>query len=183
MNQTSPTSTLPGPSEAPNFKQVRKYLKEISDRERLDEFINAGWTPGELGEYARAYRLVRKKTYPTASAYEIAVSLGPNNSSATSYLKRFRTPGYILPPFNRLDPPPPIPFDHPDHPGHTSEIKAEVQQIAQCLRNRRAHREELPPPDPNKPIPPSLWKTCFHFLKYYGSLEEALTRRGLTEYR
>jgi hypothetical protein len=172
-----------GPLEAPDFKQVRKYLKEISERERLDEFIKAGWTPGELGEYARQSYLVPGRTYPTALSYQIAVTFGPESELAKIQLRIMRAPGYVLPPFNRPVPPPPIPFDHPDHPEHTPETREDVREIARCLRNRRAQREQLPPPDPNKPIPPSLWKTCFHFLRYYGSLDEALMRRGLTEYR
>jgi hypothetical protein len=169
-----------GPSEAPDFKQVRKYLKEISDRERLGEFIKAGWTPAELGEYARSLHLAPGRTYPTARSYEMAMIFGPER--AKSRLAFFREPGFDMPPFNRPVPPSPIPLDHPDHPNHTDEMRADVRAIAQCLRNRRAVREDLPRPDADKPIPASLWKYCFGIHNSYNSLEEALQRQGLIEY-
>jgi hypothetical protein len=182
MKQTTSTETLRGPLEAPDFKQVRKYLKDTSERECLGEFIKAGWTPAELGEYARSMYLAPGRTYPTAGSYEMAMSFGPETSLAKIHLAGFRKPGFDMPPFNRMKPVPPIPVDHPTHPDHTDEIRADVKTIAQCLRNRRAVREELPRPDPDKPVPASLWKYCFGIRNSYNSLEEALQRQGLREY-
>jgi hypothetical protein len=140
-------------------------------------------SPAELGEYARSTYLARGKTYPTASSYQLAVAFGPESPIAKIIMKSLRAPGFVLPPFNRPRPSPPIPFDHPDHPDHTPEARADVREIAWCLRSWRAKREELPPPDPDKSIPPSLWKKCFHLRRRYRSLEEALVREGLAEYR
>jgi hypothetical protein len=185
MNQ-EPSTPLPGPSQAPDFNQVRKYLKDISQRERLGEYIKAGWTPAELAEYARLYRLP-SKTYPTASAYQIALGLGPDSAIAKTILAQLRTPGYTMPPFNRPVPPPPIPWDDPDHPDHTPEIRADVQEIARCLRNRRASWDGRPPPDPDKPVPRGLWKRCFHLRnrnRYCSRpLEYLLEIEGLAAYR
>jgi hypothetical protein len=95
MNQQ--TSSPTGPSVAPDFKQVRKYLRNIQQREALGAFIKAGWTPAELGEYARFY-LHRSKTYPTAVSYQIVVEWGPEHFLAKEYLASMRAPGYTLPP-------------------------------------------------------------------------------------
>jgi hypothetical protein len=183
VNQATSTPILRGPSEAPDFKQVRKYLEDVTEREHLGEFIKAGWTPAELGEYARSKYLARGRTYPTAASYQIAVTFGPECPIASIYLAGFRKPGFVMPPFNRMRPPPPIPKDHPDHPDHTDDIRADVQAIARCLRNRRSVREELPRPDPDKQIPNGLWKYCFGIRTSYNSLEEALRRQDLEDYR
>jgi hypothetical protein len=79
MNQTSSTETLRGPLEAPNFKQVRKYLKDTSERERLGQFIKAGWTPAELGEFARQIFIAPAKSYPTAASYQYAMEKGSDH--------------------------------------------------------------------------------------------------------
>jgi len=183
VNHTSSAKTLRGPIEAPDFKQIRKYLKDISERECLGDFIKAGWTPAELGEYARSIYLAPGRTYPTASSYEMAMIFGPEDPLAKIHLAGFRKPRFVMPPFNRLRPVPPIPADHPDHPDHTPEIRSDVQELARCFRNRRADENSEPRPDPAKPIPPARWKHYFHLRNSYGSLEEALERRGLTDYR
>ncbi|MGB5903716.1 MAG: hypothetical protein WBH00_12775 [Xanthobacteraceae bacterium] len=176
------TSTLPGPTTAPDFKHVRKYLKDIAQRERLGAYIKAGWTPAELGEYARTFKLPGK-TYPTASAYQSAMEFMPDEAVPKFYLASFREPGSSLPPFNRPNPPPRIPWDHPDNPEHSEETRADIAVIARCLRNRRADWDGLPRPDPDKPIPPSLWKRCYHKRNRRRSLDEALLFDGLKEYR
>lgn len=178
-----PSKPLSGPRQAPDFKQVRKYLKDTSQRENLGEFIKVGWSPAELAEYARSIYLAPGRTYPTASSYQVAVSFGPECPVAKIILAQLRAPGYVIPPFDRPLPPPPIPRDDPDHPDHTPEIRSDVQEIARCLRGRRAKREALPPPDPDKPIQRGLWKRCFRLLKRYGSLERTLLFEGLAEYR
>jgi hypothetical protein len=173
---------LKGPLQAPDFKQVRKYLKDVSERESLEEFIKAGWSPAELAELARLY-LVPGRTYPTALSYQLAVAFGPESYLNKMILAQLRAPGYEMPPFNRPVPPPPTPWDDPDHPDHTPEIRAAAREMALCFKKRRAKREGLPSPDPDTPIARGLWKRCFHLLNRHGSLERALLFEGLQEYR
>lgn len=176
------TSTIPGPATAPDFKQVRKYLKDIAQRERLGEYIKAGWSPAELGEWARFFKLP-SKTYPTASSFQMALEFEPDASLPQVYFADFRAPGFVMPPFNRPNPPPRIPWDHPDNPEHSAEIRADIAVIARSLRNRRADWDGLPRPAADKPIPPSLWKRCFRIRNRRRSLEEALLFEGLKEHR
>jgi hypothetical protein len=68
VKETSSTPT--GPSKATDFKQVRKYLRTIQQREALGGFIETGWTPAELGEFARQVFLAPGKTYPTAASFK-----------------------------------------------------------------------------------------------------------------
>ena len=82
MNRETSTTALPGPSQAPDFKKVRKYLKDSSQRERLEEYIKAGWTPAEIGEYARSVYLRPGKTYPTAASYRYAIDKGADHPYA-----------------------------------------------------------------------------------------------------
>ena len=111
-----PSKPLSGPRQAPDFKQVRKYLKDTSQRENLGEFIKVGWSPAELAEYARSIYLAPGRTYPTASSYQVAVSFGPECPVAKIILAQLRAPGYVIPPFDRPLPPPPIPR-RPRSPG------------------------------------------------------------------
>jgi hypothetical protein len=67
--------------------------------------------------------------------------------------------------------------------GLNEEIQAEVLAIARCLQNRGAYLHLLERPAPSKPVPPRLWKKCFSIRAGYSSLEEALERRGLADYR
>jgi hypothetical protein len=53
----------------PDFKQVRRYLRTVRQREALGQFIEAGWTPAELAEFAPDTFLAHGKTYPTAASY------------------------------------------------------------------------------------------------------------------
>ena len=174
---------LKGPLHAPDFKKVRKYLKDVSERERLEEFIKAGWSPVELAELARSIYLAPGRTYPTALSYQVAVAFGPETTLNKIILAQLRAPGYQMPPFNRPVPPPPIPRDDPDHPDHTPEIRAAVREMALCFKKRRAVREGLPLPDPDAPIARGLWKRCFRLLNRRGSLERALLFEGLLGYR
>jgi hypothetical protein len=177
-----PSSTPTGPSHAPGFKEVRKYLNDISQREALGEFIKAGWSPAELSEYARSTYLAAGRTYPTAASYQTAITFGPESSIAKIILAQLRVPGYEMPPFNRPVPPPPPCWDDQDHPDHTPEIRAAVKQLALCFRNRRAKQNALPAPASDGPVSRKLWKSCFRLLNRYGSLERALQIEGLHEY-
>jgi hypothetical protein len=78
-NLTTTTSSSPpppaSPPQAPDFKQVRRYLRTVQQREALGQFIRAGWTPAELAEFARDTFLAPGKTYPTAASYRYAMNL------------------------------------------------------------------------------------------------------------
>lgn len=236
-------STPAATSQAPDFKKVRKYLDSNRQRDALDAFIETGWSPAELGEFARQVFLAPGRTYPAAASYQYAMEKGADHPYAVDTLAAMRKRGFTMPPFNR-----PVPkefaWDHPENPEHTAEIRAdidllarllskreagcrgqprsepsqpipkslwsklfrlrnryhsladtiqfeglseetvaEVLVIARCLQSRGAYLHLLPAPDPNKPVPPRLWKTCFSIRLGYGSLKEALKRRGLAEYR
>jgi hypothetical protein len=179
---TETSSTTTGPSQAPDFKQVRSYLRDISQREALGDFIKAGWSAAELSELARSIYLARGRTYPTATSYQVAVSMGPDNAIAKIILAQLRSPAYEMPPFNRAIPPRPIGIDDPEHPDHTPEVRAAVQEMAWCFKRRRAEREALPSPLPDAPIQRALWKRCFRLLNRHGTLEQALQCEGLLGY-
>jgi hypothetical protein len=38
-------TTEPDTKQAPDFKDVRRYLRTIQQREALGQFVKAGWTP------------------------------------------------------------------------------------------------------------------------------------------
>ena len=91
------TSTPTGPSQAPDFKQVRSCLRSIQQREALGDFIKAGWTPVELGEFARQVFLARGKTYPTAASYQYAMEKGADHPFAQETLASLRKRGFTMP--------------------------------------------------------------------------------------
>jgi hypothetical protein len=99
VKQTS--STCSGPSQAPDFKQIRKYLRTNQQREALGGFIEAGWTPAELGEFARQVFLAPGKTYPTAASYKYAMEKGADHPFAIETLASLRAPSFTMPPFDR----------------------------------------------------------------------------------
>jgi hypothetical protein len=242
-NNIEPTSSAGSTRVPPDFKQVRKYLSTIQQREALGRFIRAGWTPAELGEFARQVYLAPGKTYPTAASFQYATEKGVDHPYAREILASLRAPGAAMPEFDRSVPKA-FAWDDPDSPEHTAElrgdiaemarlwrnreagcrsepwpeaaqlipkslwsrlfrlrnhyhsledtiqceglseeIQADVLVIARCLRNRGAYQHILERPDPNKPVPPALWKRCFSIRARYSSLEEALEHRGLADYR
>jgi len=92
-----PSSTLAS-SQAPDFKQVRRYLRTVRQREALGQFIEAGLTPAELAELAPDTFLAHGKTYPTAASYRYEGadhpysqlwSRGASRSSASSTRRSF----------------------------------------------------------------------------------------------
>jgi hypothetical protein len=177
MNQ-EPSPPLPGPSEAPDFKQIRRYLRTIKQRDALGRFIKAGWTPAELAEYARQMYLVPGQTKPTAVSYQFVVEKGSEHSLAQEILAGLRAPGYVIPPFDR-----PVPkrfeWDDPDNPDHTPALKAEVDKVARLFRGRFASQHGRPLPDPNEPIPRALWKRSYRIRNCYHSLEDTIEIQGL----
>jgi hypothetical protein len=81
-------SSLPSsvPPQEPDFKQVRRYLRNVQQREALDQFVEAGWTPAELAEFARQVFLAPGKTYPTAASYQYATEKGADHPFAQETL-------------------------------------------------------------------------------------------------
>jgi hypothetical protein len=51
------------------------------------------------------------------------------------------------------------------------------------MRDRDASQRNLPRPDPNEPIPRSLWRRCYRIRNRYHSLEDTLAVQGLDGYR
>jgi hypothetical protein len=177
-----PTSTPTKPLEAPDFKQVRKYLRNIQQREALDGFIKAGWTPAELGEFARQVFLAPGKTYPTAASYQYAMEKGVDHPFAKETLASLRRRGATVPAFNRSLPKK-FSWDDPDNPEHTPELRADIEVMARLWRNREAswHAQQWPVED--QPIPRWLWKRLFKLRIRYHSLEDTLHIQGLSGYR
>jgi hypothetical protein len=177
-----PSSTPTGPSEVPGFKEVRNYLRSIQQREALGGFIKAGWTPSELGEFARQVFLAPGKTYPTAASYQYAMEKGADHPFARETLASLRKRGFTLRAFNR-----PVPkkfeWDDPDNPEHTPELKADIEEMARLWRNREASWHAQPWPVEDQPIPRWLWKRLYKLRIRYHSLEDTLHIQGLSGYR
>jgi hypothetical protein len=175
-------ATPKGPSEAPDLTQVRNYLRSIQQREALGGFIRAGWTPAELGEFARAVFLTPGKTHPTAASYQYAMEKGADHPFARGTLASLRKRGFTVPPFNR-----PVPkryeWDDPENPEHTSELHADIVEMAQLWRNREAAWHAQPWPVEPQLIPRSLWKRLFKLRIKYHSLKNTLHIQGLSGYR
>jgi hypothetical protein len=163
-----PNDLVRAPRQAPDFKQIRRYLCDDYEREMLDQFIADGWTAAELGEYARQWRL-NGRTYPTAQAYQLAVSL--SRELARSALKHMRTPGYVLPPFDRPDP---ISENDPENPEHSAETRANVEALARLFMARTDRRYRRPRRGPETPIERKLWKSCCNHIKNHKTLKRAI---------
>jgi hypothetical protein len=179
--QTITSSTPTGPSQAPDFKQVRNYLRSIQQREALGCFIKAGWTPPELGEFARQIFLAPGKTFPTAASYRYAVDKGADHPFALETLASLRNRRATVLDFNR-----PVPkqfaWDDPDNPEHTPEINADIDEMSRLWRNRDASQHARPWPTEHAPIPRWLWKRLFRIRNRYHSLEATLQFEGLRGY-
>ena len=175
MNEPSSKPT------APDFKQVRKYLRNIQQREALGGFIGAAWTPAELAEFARQVYLAPGKTYPTAASYQYAMEKGADHPYAVETLASLRAPGFTMPPFSR-----PVPkqyaWDDPDSPEHTPKLRTDIEEMARLWRNREASKREQPWPTEEQPIPRWLWKRLFRLRNRYHSLEDTLQLEGLRGY-
>jgi hypothetical protein len=180
VKETSSTPT--GQLEAPDFKAVRNYLRNIQQREALGCFIKAGWSPAELAEFARAVFLAPGKTYPTAASYQFAMEKGVDHPFAIETLASLRAPGFTMPPFNRPRPKK-FEWDDPDNPEHTPELKADIEVMARLWRNREASWHAQPWPVEDQPIPRWLWKRLFKLRIRYHSLEDTLHIQGLSGYR
>lgn len=179
MNE--PSSLQTGPATAPEFKLVRSYLRSISQREALGGFIKAGWTPAELGEFARQIFLAPGKTYPTAASYQYVMEKGSDHPYARETLASLRAPGFTMPPFSHPEPKE-YEWDDPDNPTHTAELKSDIEMMARLWRNREASFREEPWPSEYPPIPRVLWKRLFRIRNRYHSLENTLQFAGLRGY-
>lgn len=78
------------PDTAPDFKQVRSYLRTIQQREALGGFMRAGWSPVELAEFARRTCLVPGKTRAAAASYRYAIERGATDPFAVETLAILR---------------------------------------------------------------------------------------------
>lgn len=178
---TKATSNSTGPLQAPDFKQVRKYLRTIEHREALGGFIRAGWSPAELAEFARDIYLAPGKTYPTATSYQHAMDKGAEHPYASETLASLRTPRFTMPPFSR-----PVPkhfaWDDPDNPEHAPELRADVAELARLWRNREARKREQPWSAGAQPIPRRLWKRLFKLRNRYHSLKDTVHFAELGNY-
>ncbi|WP_456815411.1 hypothetical protein [Bradyrhizobium sp. USDA 4508] len=177
-NETS--TPLPGPTTAPDFQQVRKYLRSIQQREALGSFIKAGWKPTELGEFARAVFLASGKTYPTAASYQYAIEKGADHPYAVETLATLRAPGFTMPPFDRPEPKR-YAWDDPDSPEHTAELRADIEEMARLWRKREASWHDQPQPVEAQPIPKALWRKLFKLRNRYHTLADTLQCEALSE--
>ena len=176
---TAPSSSSPA---APDFKKVRSYLRTNQQREALGGFIETGWTPAELGEFARQVFLAPGKTYPTAASYKYAMEKGSDHPFAIETLASLRAPGFTMPPFDRPRPPK-FEWDAPENPEHTAELRADIEVMAGLWRNREAAWHAQPWPVKDQPIPRWLWKRLYKLRIRYHSLEDTLHIQGLSGYR
>jgi hypothetical protein len=180
-NDTEPTSSTGGTRTPPDHKQIRKYLRTIQQREALGRFMKAGWTPAELGEFARQVYLAPSKTYPTATSYQYAMEKGVDHPYAQEILASLRAPGAAMPGFER-----PVPKEYewgdPDNPKHTPELRADIEKMARLWRNREASWREEPWPPEYPPITRTLWRRLFRIRNRYHSLENTLQFEGLRGY-
>lgn len=178
---TESSSVPTGPSQVPDFKQVRSYLRNIQQREALGSLIKAGWSPAELAEFARDVYLAPGRTYPTAASYRYAVEKGASHPYALETLASLRAPGFTMPPFSR-----PVPkqyeWDAPENPEHTPELRADIEEMGRLWRNRKAVKREQPWPTEYPPIPRALWKQLFRLRNRYHSLDDTLELERLNRY-
>ena len=148
------------PAEAPDFKQVRRYLRTLQQREALGQFIKAGWTPGELAEYARSMYLVPGKTKPTAASYRFVIEKGPDHEWAKEALATMRAPGYVMPAFDRPEPKQ-YEWDDPDNPEYSAEVRSAVYTLARGYMAAYDDRQHRPRRGPGTPIRKGLLRKCF----------------------
>jgi hypothetical protein len=165
-NQSDNLTSTPPVRLAPDFKKIRRYLRSDYEREMLDQFIKAGWSPAELGELARIFRMP-DETRPAPWAYRIVVEWGPAHNLARSTLASLREPGYVMPPFDR----PSIEHDDPENPEHTAETRADVEALARRFMARADDTQKRPRRGPEVPIPKKLWRNCYNHIKDFGGLE------------
>ena len=142
---------------------MRRYLRTIQQREALGQFIDAGWTPAELAEYARSMYLVSGQTKPTAASYRFIITMGPDHQRAKEALATMRGPAFIMPPFDRPEPKH-YEWDDPANPAHTAEVRRAVETLARGCMAAYDDRLKRPRRGPDAPISKRLLKSCFREL-------------------
>ncbi|WP_338830695.1 hypothetical protein [Bradyrhizobium sp. 27S5] len=150
-------------SQAPDYKQVRRYLQTVQQREALGNFMKAGWTPAELAEYARSMYLVPGQTKPTAASYRFVIEQGPDYEPAKAALATMRAPGYVMPPFDRPEPKD-YEWDDPDNPRYGAAIMAAAETMARGCMAAYDDRKGRPRRGPDAPISKRLLRSCFREL-------------------
>jgi hypothetical protein len=148
---------------APSFKQVRRYLHTVEQREALGQFIVAGWTPAELAEYARSTYLASSQTKPTAVSYRFVISMGADHERAKEALATMRAPGFSMPAFDRPEPKHYAWDDH-DNPAHPAGVQGAVERLARGYMNAYDDKLKRPRRGPDTPIRKGLLKKCFREL-------------------
>jgi hypothetical protein len=149
--------------QAPDFKQVRRYLRTVRQREALGRFIKAGWTPAELAEYARGMYLVPGQTKPTAASYHFVLEKGVDHELAKEALAIMRAPGYVMPPFDRPEPKD-YEWNDPDNPKYSAEVRSACYTLARGYMNAYDDRLHRPRRGPHTPIRKDLLRKCFREL-------------------
>jgi hypothetical protein len=124
---TAPSSPPAATPQAPDFTKGRRYFRTVQQPEALDQFIEAGWIPADLAEYARSMYLVPGQSKPTAASYQFVIEKGPDHEWANEALATMRTPGYIMPPFDRPESKR-FAWDDPDNPEHAPELRADIAE-------------------------------------------------------
>jgi hypothetical protein len=161
--QPSPSPPSSPPQRAPDFKQVRRYLRTVQQREALGHFIKAGWTPAELAEYARGMYLVPGKTKPTAKSYRFVLDKGADHELAKEALATMRASGYVMPAFDRPEPKD-YEWDDPDNPAYSAEVRSASYTLARGYMNAYDDKIRRPRRGPDAPIRKSLLRKCFRDL-------------------
>jgi hypothetical protein len=161
---TAPSLQPSSPSQRPpDFKQVRRYLRTVREREALGQFIKADWSPAELAKYARGMCLVPGKTKPTAASYRFILEKGADHELAKEALATMRAPGYVMPAFDRPDPKD-YEWDDPDNPAHRAEVRSACYTLARGYMNAYDDKIHRPRRAPHTAIRRSLLRKCFRDL-------------------
>lgn len=105
---------------------------------------------------------------------------GPEHPFALELLSAFRAPGHVMPPFNRPTPRE-YAWDCPDNPDHSSEVKADIAEMARLWRIREVTFLGQPCPEDTLPVPNARWRRLFRLRNRYHSLAHALQCEGLSE--
>lgn len=158
-----PNDLITTTPQAPDFKQVRRYLRTLQQREALGHFMKAGWTPAELAEYARSMYLVPGQTKPTAASYKFVIEDGPDHERAKEALATMRAPGFTTPPFDRPEPKH-YEWDDPDNPRYGAELKAAAETMARGCMAAYDDRQRRPRRGRDAPISKRLLRSCFREL-------------------
>lgn len=158
-----PLHSIPARPKSSDFKRFRRYLRTAQQREALDQFIKAGWTPAELTEYARIMYPVTREQKPTAVAYRFLIEKGPYHRWAKDALASMRPAGLVEPTVDKAEPKE-YERDDPDNPAHSAEVKSACYNLARGCMNSYDDKLRRPRRSPDTPIRKSLLRKCFREL-------------------